>query len=495
VAISEWSEELQRLIIGLALRGDLLAQMPEALQPELFGGSARGPQSPRQRIASAIGESFTKYGSVTPEVIGDDVRRAAARLGPEERGAIEREWREILEVPVPADPRSVYDRIGEGVDRRALERALLEGAGLLSDGRSDTAAVRELLARATARQIRGAGAAVVRRFDEIQEEAVDWLWANHIARGSLTIISGDPGLGKSKVTMDLAARHSRGNPWPDDQPGGAPGSTIVLTAEDHPGYTIKPRLKAMGADQSRLYLLEAIREAGGERQLSLDTDLGELGQLVADTGADLVVIDPLSAYLGRVDSWKDGDLRRVLGPVAKLAERSRVAIVAVMHLTKSQDRKALMRLQGSVGFGAAARTVFGVVPDQDLDGRRVFAALKMNLGPRPAALAFNPNLGLGLTWETTPIAASESEVEAMFQPRRRSMPQREEAKDFLRQMLGDGPKAAAEVVRRAEAVGISQSTLRRVRETLDVIVERQGFGGAVRWKLPANADVSKDEQT
>ena len=487
---SPWSQELQRLSLAVALRGE---KVPKSyygtLDPELFASaSARGPKTPRQRIADAILSHYDRYESVTAEVVEGDVRRAAENLGPEERAVVLQEWSEVVGVKVPDDLTAVVDVVSAQARRRRVERGLIQAAEVAGAG--DVERAEEIMlaaARPGGAAGPGNGLAVMRRFDEIEEAQVDWLWTNHVARGSLTIISGDPGLGKSKITMDLAARHSRGLPWPDGEASAGAGVTVVLSAEDNSSYTIKPRLIAMRADQSKIYILDGVREKGGERQLSLDTDLDVLERAIVDTGADVVVVDPASAYLGKVDSWKDADLRRVLGPVAKLAERTRVAVVAVMHLTKSQDRKALLRIQGSVGFGAAARLVFGTVQDENVDGRRLLLPLKNNLGPYPPALAFDPTAGLGIAWEAAPVAMSEAEVEGMFQPQRRpdSAPQREEAEQFLREVLADGPKLAATVKVLARQRGISVSTLRRAREALDVGDVRKSFAGPVQWRLPA----------
>lgn len=497
----QWSADVQRLAIAVALRG---GKVPESyygmLDPELFASAnVRGPKTPRQRIADAILSHYGRYKSVTAEVVEGDVQRAAENLGPEVRAVVLQEWSEVVGVKVPEDPAAVVDVVTAQARRRRVERGLIQAAEVVEAGDVERA---EEIMLAAARPVGAAaglgnGLAVMRRFDEIEESQVDWLWTNHVARGSLTIISGDPGLGKSKITMDLAARHSRGLTWPDGEASAGAGVTVVLSAEDNSSYTIKPRLIAMRADQSKIYMLDGVREKGGERQLSLDTDLDVLERAIVDTGADMVVVDPASAYLGRVDSWKDADLRRVLGPVAKLAERTRVAVIAVMHLTKSQDRKALLRIQGSVGFGAAARLVFGTVQDENVDGRRLLLPLKNNLGPYPPALAFDPTAGLGIAWEAAPVAMSEAEVEGMFQPQRRpdSAPQREEAEQFLREVLADGAKLAVAVKVLARQKGISMSTLRRAREALDVGDVRQGFGGSVQWRLPAGDAEARGGET
>jgi hypothetical protein len=66
------------------------------------------------------------------------------------------------------------------------------------------------------------------RAADVPRRPVEWLWPNRIAIGKVTLLVGDPGLGKSLVALDIAARVSRGTPWPDEQPGARskePGET------------------------------------------------------------------------------------------------------------------------------------------------------------------------------------------------------------------------------------------------------------------------------
>lgn len=205
---------------------------------------------------------------------------------------------------------------------------------------------------------------VVMSFANVAPEPVDDLWPKRVARGKVNLITGDPGQGKTLIALDIAARISKGDAWPDG--GSAPeGNVLVMSAEDGPGDTIRPRLEAFDADLERVHLLKAIREADGERTLSLDGDLLHLETAIMQTHAILVIIDPLSAYLGKPDSYKDAEIRRVLTPLAALAEKHRVAIIGILHLTKASDRRALYRVLGSIGFVAAARNVLAVGPDPD----------------------------------------------------------------------------------------------------------------------------------
>ena len=204
---------------------------------------------------------------------------------------------------------------------------------------------------------------VVQSLSSVTRERVSWIWDRRIARRKLNITAGEPGEGKSTLTLDVTARVTRGAAWPDG--GHAPqGTVLLLSAEDGLGDTIAPRLDAAGADSSQVHALTAVRSIDGkDRHLDLSRDLPQLEAAIQQVHPLLVVIDPLSAYLGKTDSWKDSEVRSLLSPLAAMADRYNCAIVGVMHLSKSSGRKALHRLLGSIGFSAAARVVLAVAAD------------------------------------------------------------------------------------------------------------------------------------
>jgi predicted ATP-dependent serine protease len=205
---------------------------------------------------------------------------------------------------------------------------------------------------------------VLKRLSDIEAEPVDWLWEQYIAYGVITLIVGDPGESKSTVTLDLGARVSRKDgTFPDDQPAGGPIAVVYSNAEDVLKYTIKPRLIAAGANDTVITALYIGTSHDGERLPDLSIDLPLLEEAIVSQHAKLVVLDPLSAFLGKkTDAWKDADVRRVLGPLAVLAEKHGVAVIGVLHLNKnSQQPKIIHRVMSSIAFTAAARAVFAVL--------------------------------------------------------------------------------------------------------------------------------------
>ena len=212
---------------------------------------------------------------------------------------------------------------------------------------------------------------VTRRASDITPQEIRWLWPQRIALGKLSLIAGDPGLGKSLLSLRIAAIVSRGGLWPVDQTQSPPGSVLIVSAEDGADDTIVPRLAAAGADLSKIHILDHVRVLGADgkpldRELSLESDIAWVEKTIADLDdCRLVIVDPISAYLGKVDSHRNTEVRAVLGPLAKLAGRLDVAIQAVSHLNKSAGDSAAYRVVGSIAFSAAVRGSLLVVKDRD----------------------------------------------------------------------------------------------------------------------------------
>src|SRR5262245_17169993 len=171
---------------------------------------------------------------------------------------------------------------------------------------------------------------------DVNAEKIDWLWAGYLAKGKIHVFDGDPGLGKSTATIDIAARVTTGKPWPDGQPGCAPAGVVLLSAEDGLGDTIRPRLDAAGADVTKVVAITGIpyidHDTGEsyERSVTLPNDLDRIRVAIEAVGAAVLIVDPLMAYLGGdVNSHRDQDVRRALAPLAALAEEIGVAVILI----------------------------------------------------------------------------------------------------------------------------------------------------------------------
>jgi RecA-family ATPase len=221
---------------------------------------------------------------------------------------------------------------------------------------------------------RGPSGLVLVRANELRAEPVQWLLPGKIPLGGITVLAGDPGLGKSLIAAKLAARVTMG----DD---GEPALVLILTGEDSVERTVGPRLQAATADLSKITFAGANR-VGLTTPLVFPDDMVALDALVRKDGYRLVIIDPLSVYLGRgINSWKDNDVRAALAPLALMADRCQAAILIVVHLNKGQGDDPLQRLGGSIGIPAAARSVLLLARDpDDPDGEN--GAMRIMAQPR-----------------------------------------------------------------------------------------------------------------
>jgi replicative DNA helicase len=224
---------------------------------------------------------------------------------------------------------------------------------------------------------------------EVGPRAVQWLWKGRIPRGKVAVFDGDPGTGKTHLTLAITANVTRGWPFHDGTPCEI-GRAIVFSAEDDCHDTIVQTLTAAGADLKRVRIVPAalVENKRGPRLITLPDDLARIEDAIKKDGATFVVIDPLTAFLSQqINSNKDQDVHRVLAGLSGVAERTNAAIVVIRHLNKSGGSKAMYRGGGSIGIIAAARAGFLIAQSKDDETRRIFAPIKLNLGPLPPQLA------------------------------------------------------------------------------------------------------------
>jgi hypothetical protein len=316
---------------------------------------------------------------------------------------------------------------------------------------------------------------------DVVPERVAWLWDGRIPLGKVTLIEGDPGLGKSTLTLELAARVSRGAPQEGDRTAWEPAGVVLLGAEDGLGDTLRPRLEAAGADLSRIVAFRL------DRLPTLPDELRAIRDAMRAVTALLVVFDPLMAFLASgVDSYRDQDVRRVLRELAGLAAASGAALVIIRHLTKQSGSKALYRGGGSIGIAGAARSVLLVAAHPQRPDERVVAPVKSNLCAPPPALAFvlEPVAeAVRISWRgVTSLEAEELVAPPVSKEDSSAIG---EAIQFLDSLLSPGPVAAKLAERQRREVGISDYAWKEGRRRLGVEAFKEGFSQGWALKLPS----------
>jgi hypothetical protein len=329
---------------------------------------------------------------------------------------------------------------------------------------------------------------VVKRLADVEPEEVSWLWEPYLPCGKITLLEGDPGVGKSWLALALAAIVSRGWPFPgpDGIPPGEqvrePGNVLYLSAEDGLADTIRVRLDSAGADAARVYVLTGwtAQTESGDRLDGYVTlqDIPLLEEALARICPTLLVVDPVQGFLGGIDAWRAEQVRPILARIGELAARYGCAVLLIRHLSKSPKDRAIYRGLGSIDFSAAARSVLAVVRKDD---ERGIVHVKSSLAPEGPSIGFDIRDGL-FVW-TGLSKLTKADVNAPEAPPE-DRTQAEECADFLRDLLADGPRPAQEVIRLAARAGYRGGTLDRGKALAGVKAQsKRGPGGRLEgWE-------------
>jgi putative DNA primase/helicase len=246
-------------------------------------------------------------------------------------------------------------------------------------------------------------------------------------------------------------------------------------------------------------LAKRIRELGegGElkrRGFSLVRDLAHVERLLdkhPDTG--LICVDPVSAYLGNVDTHRNAEVRSdVLDPLSELAERRGVTVACVTHLNKSVGgSNSLDRVSGSVAFPAAARMVWVFAEDPNQPGRYLMLFGKSNVGPRVPGLAYrigpDDQGRVTIQWEPGPVTDTIEEVFRAEQDPEKGQ-KLAQACAIIREVCRNGPAPVSELERRARDMRIGESTLNTARKLLGCKPLKPKFASGWMVALPSKSD-------
>jgi putative DNA primase/helicase len=333
--------------------------------------------------------------------------------------------------------------------------------------------------------------------------SIRWLWPGRFAIGKLGLIGGLPDKGKGLTSCSLIASVTANEPLPCNEGRAPQGSVIWLTAEDDIEDTIIPRLVAAGAKLERVHIVKMMRDSGKRRMFSLVTDLEALRTKIEEIGdVVLVIIDPMSAYVGvgKVNNSMTTDVRGFLTPLTDLAIEKRATVIGIMHFNKKADvTNAMLRIADSLAYVAAARHVYVVVDDPEVEGRRLFVKAKNNLAPDSKALTYMVGARLVGTdedtgqdiwapyveWGTEHVKVTATEAMQAEAGGGQSDYAQREAREFLQGRLMSGPMKYADLLEEAKANGISESTLKRAKRKLGIKARKEKkLNGDWLWEMP-----------
>lgn len=321
---------------------------------------------------------------------------------------------------------------------------------------------------------------------DIEEKPQEWLWDKYIPLHTSTLFAGVGGIGKSQLLIFLASSVSTGNVF---HVGGQEhqlkqGSVLILSAEDSSQTSIAPRLTASEANKDKIHIIESavnINHETEERFIALDNDIGLLKKSIEEIGdVKLIIIDPVTAYLGDIKEHKATEVRNLILKLNKIAEEFNLSIILNTHLRKKSSGEsttsAADEVRGSGAWTGTVRQAFIIAKDHEDPKRVYFLNMKRNIGEEMAGFSYHikpfeyeKNNSIIKTskieWDSDIASMSADEVidKRTYEDRSKL----EEAKDFIKKALAFGSKSAEYMRKTAENEDISHITLKRARQSLE----------------------------
>jgi putative DNA primase/helicase len=335
---------------------------------------------------------------------------------------------------------------------------------------------------------RFSGRLKIRKASSIKPEAINWLWDGVLAKGTLSTLAGPGGVGKSQVSLSIASIVSNGGYWPASSSKAEQGNVIILNIEDGAEYTLVPRLTACGADLERVHIIDGTEWGDKEGHFSLQEDIPKLRDAVEQIGSvSLIIIDPVTAYMGKGDPNSTGDVRAITTPLAALAQEFDCNILMITHVNKTRDSSAADKVLGSGAWTTAVRTAFSITKETDDESRRLMTPIKNNIAVDTTAFAYTvegKQLPGGIStsyvvWEGDSMVKTADQAMLDKGDGIGKMPL---ALEFLQTMLAGGPVKAMDLQTEAEANGIKHRTLVRAKEELGIGSVKNKDGWC--WALP-----------
>lgn len=309
------------------------------------------------------------------------------------------------------------------------------------------------------------------KMSDVQLQEIEWLWYPFIPYGKLTIIQGDPGDGKTTLVLNIAAKLSKGEGLDENMQIAEPINIIYQTAEDGLADTVKPRLELAGADCEKIMVIDE-----SDKSLSMIDE--RLEEAIVKTGARLLILDPIQAYLGGgMDMNRANEARDMTKKLGALAEKTKCAIILIGHMNKAAGNKAAYRGMGSIDFFAVARSVLLVGIIEGEANARAVVQIKNNLAAFGHAKAFELSES-GFQW-LGDYEITVDEVLGGIAPKANKM---EQAKKILRELAEtQNAVQSNEVFELAEEHEISKRTMENAKKELGIKAKK--INNAWYWEL------------
>lgn len=346
------------------------------------------------------------------------------------------------------------------------------------------AQLRKELDKAVKAHLRGAayktpGKWLQTTLEDIELKSLDWVWYPYLARGELTILEGDPGVGKSYLAQIIAAALCDGKKLPSTRPRHIKGKVAYFDVENSGGTVTKARVldngvKNMGSfyKEDRLFVVDS------------DADAADVLDAIEELKPVLVVFDTIGHYLGRADAHKSTEALQSFSFFRDLAVRFNCAVLVLRHLTKSGGVRALYRGQGSISFAGLARIVLTVGLDPEDKETKVLAMTKNNFTKPAASMSFYveelpPTLKRDdrsrFVWGELREDLSADDLVGT-EPKTGGEKPIDLARAFLEEALSEEAIEFSKLMRMAEARSISRQVLYRAADRLGVVKKQAGFG-------------------
>lgn len=307
-------------------------------------------------------------------------------------------------------------------------------------------------------------------FSSVRQRKVEWLWYPYIPYGKLTILQGDPGEGKSTFMLNIAALLTKGKAMPDGYPIEGVQQVVYQTAEDNIADTVKPRLIQAGADCNQIaYIVD--------EESTLTFSDTRINEVLKRTGARLLILDPLQAYVSQgADLFNAGRMRQQMKRLADMAAEYKCAIVIIGHMNKANGEKSLYRGLGSIDIAAIARSVLMISKDKVDPALRYMYPIKASLAPLGKPIAFRIDSKRGVQWLCDDEVDRRRISDVMASENKTTLCRR-----VLYEVLSEQDLPSKDIINKLRYMGISDRTANTVKKDLGISSYRKN--GTWYWHM------------